>query len=145
MKEGPMQYYIPKMLPEYVEVEPDVYQPYSDATVAGWRNEQTLGNAARQAPTCRCHTDGSVCRQIPDCRERAPVPVFGKAGRPGEVQVPVRPLKPRRVSLQHQAPCISRGTHILRKDWKRSPRPRNVRTGSTRELGQSLWTAAQVV
>jgi hypothetical protein len=42
MKEGPMQYYIPKMLPEYVEVEPDVFQPYSDATVAGWRNEQRL-------------------------------------------------------------------------------------------------------
>ena len=37
-----MQYYIPKMLPEYVEVEPDVFQPYSDATVAGWRNEQRL-------------------------------------------------------------------------------------------------------
>ena len=30
------------MLPEYVEVEPDVFQPYSDATVAGWRNEQRL-------------------------------------------------------------------------------------------------------
>ena len=44
-----MEYYIPKMLPEYVEVEPDVFQPYSDATVAGWRNEH------------------------PDCRERAPV------------------------------------------------------------------------
>jgi len=42
VKEGPMQYYIPKMLPEYVEVEPDVFQPYSDATVAGWRNEQRL-------------------------------------------------------------------------------------------------------
>ena len=42
MKEGPMQYYIPKMLPEHVEVEPDVFQPYSDATVAGWRNEQRL-------------------------------------------------------------------------------------------------------
>ena len=37
-----MQYYIPKMLPEYVEVEPDVFQAYSDATVAGWRNEQCL-------------------------------------------------------------------------------------------------------
>ena len=37
-----MQYYIPTMLPEYVEVEPDVFQPYSDATVAGWRNEQRL-------------------------------------------------------------------------------------------------------
>ena len=37
-----MQYYIPKMLPEYVEVEPIVFQPYSDATVAGWRNEQCL-------------------------------------------------------------------------------------------------------
>jgi hypothetical protein len=46
MKKGPMQYYIPKMLPEYVEVEPDVFQPYSDATVAGWRNEQRL--ATRQ-------------------------------------------------------------------------------------------------
>jgi hypothetical protein len=42
MKEGPMQYYIPKMLPEYVEVEPDVFQANSDATVAGWRNEQRL-------------------------------------------------------------------------------------------------------
>jgi hypothetical protein len=42
VKEGPMQYYIPKMLTEYVEVEPDVFQPYSDATVAGWRNEQCL-------------------------------------------------------------------------------------------------------
>jgi hypothetical protein len=42
MKEGPMQYYIPKMLPEYVEVEPDVFQAYSGATVAGWRNEQRL-------------------------------------------------------------------------------------------------------
>ena len=41
-----MQIYIPKMLPEYVEVEPDVFQPYSDATVAGWRNEQRL--AAQQ-------------------------------------------------------------------------------------------------
>ena len=30
------------MLPEYVEVEPDVFQPYSDATVAGWRNQQRL-------------------------------------------------------------------------------------------------------
>ena len=30
------------MVPEYVEVEPDVFQPYSDATVAGWRNEQRL-------------------------------------------------------------------------------------------------------
>ena len=37
-----MQYYIPKMLPEYVEVEPDVFQPSGDATVAGWRNEQRL-------------------------------------------------------------------------------------------------------
>ena len=37
-----MQDYIPKVLPEYVEVEPDVFQPYSDATVAGWRNEQRL-------------------------------------------------------------------------------------------------------
>ena len=37
-----MQYYIPKMLTEYVEVEPDVFQPFSDATVAGWRNEQCL-------------------------------------------------------------------------------------------------------
>ena len=37
-----MQYYVPQMLPEYVEVEPDVFQPYSDATVAGWRNEQCL-------------------------------------------------------------------------------------------------------
>ena len=37
-----MQYYVPQMLPEYVEVEPDVFQPYSDATVAGWRNEQRL-------------------------------------------------------------------------------------------------------
>ena len=37
-----MQYYIPKMLPEYVEVEPDVFQAYSGATVAGWRNEQRL-------------------------------------------------------------------------------------------------------
>jgi Bacterial protein of unknown function (DUF924) len=60
----------------------------------------TLGNAARQAPTCRRHTDGSVCRQTPDCRERAPAPVFGKAGRPGKVQVPVRSLKRRRASLQ---------------------------------------------
>jgi hypothetical protein len=42
MKEGPMQYSIPKMLPEYVEAESDVFQPYSDATVAGWRNEQRL-------------------------------------------------------------------------------------------------------
>ena len=37
-----MQYYIPKMLPEYVDVEPDVFQANSDATVAGWRNEQRL-------------------------------------------------------------------------------------------------------
>ena len=37
-----MQYYIPKVLPEYVEVEPNVFQPYSDATVAGWRNELRL-------------------------------------------------------------------------------------------------------
>jgi hypothetical protein len=42
MKEGPMQYYVPQILPEYVEVEPGVFQPYSDATVAGWRNEQRL-------------------------------------------------------------------------------------------------------
>ena len=37
-----MQYYIPKMLPEYVDVEPDVFQANSDATVAGWRNERRL-------------------------------------------------------------------------------------------------------
>jgi len=37
-----MQYYVPQMLPEYVEVEPGVFQPYGDATVAGWRNEQRL-------------------------------------------------------------------------------------------------------
>ena len=37
-----MHYYIPQMLPEYVEVEPHVFQPYCDATVAGWRNEQRL-------------------------------------------------------------------------------------------------------
>ena len=41
-REGPMHYYIPQMLPEYVEVEPHVFQPYRDATVAGWRNEQRL-------------------------------------------------------------------------------------------------------
>ena len=41
-----MHYYIPEMLPEYVEVEPHVFQPYCDATVAGWRNEQRL--ATRQ-------------------------------------------------------------------------------------------------
>ena len=41
-----MHYYIPQMLPEYVEVEPHVFQPYRDATVAGWRNEQRL--ATRQ-------------------------------------------------------------------------------------------------
>jgi hypothetical protein len=41
-----MHYYIPQMLPEYVEVEPHVFQPYCDATVAGWRNEQRL--ATRQ-------------------------------------------------------------------------------------------------
>ena len=32
----------PRMLPEYVKVERDVFQPYSDATVAGWRNKQRL-------------------------------------------------------------------------------------------------------
>ena len=37
-----MQYYVPQMLPEYVEVEPGVFQPYGDATVAGWRNERRL-------------------------------------------------------------------------------------------------------
>jgi hypothetical protein len=37
-----MHYYIPQMLPEYVEVEPHVFQPYCDATVAGWRNMQRL-------------------------------------------------------------------------------------------------------
>jgi hypothetical protein len=41
-----MHYYIPQVLPEYVEVEPHVFQPYRDATVAGWRNEQRL--ATRQ-------------------------------------------------------------------------------------------------
>jgi hypothetical protein len=46
VNEGPMHYYIPQMLPEYVEVEPHVFQPYCDATVAGWRNEQRL--ATRQ-------------------------------------------------------------------------------------------------
>ena len=28
-----MHYYIPQILPEYVEVEPQVFQPYRDATV----------------------------------------------------------------------------------------------------------------
>src|ERR1700722_12899509 len=42
IQEGSMHYYIPQMLPEYVEVEPQVFQPYRDATVAGWRNEQRL-------------------------------------------------------------------------------------------------------
>ena len=37
-----MHYYIPQMLPEYVEVELHVFQPYCVATVAGWRNEQRL-------------------------------------------------------------------------------------------------------
>ena len=32
-----MHYYIPQMLPEYVEVEPHVFQPYCDATVATTR------------------------------------------------------------------------------------------------------------
>ena len=41
-----MHHYIEKTLPEYVEVEPHVFQPYCDATVAGWRNEQRL--ATRQ-------------------------------------------------------------------------------------------------
>ena len=85
-----MHYYIPQMLPEYVEVEPHVFQPYCDATVAGWRNEQRL--ATGKANT---NVQASPCRQAPDCRERAAAPVFGKAGRPGKIQVPVRSLRPR--------------------------------------------------
>jgi hypothetical protein len=54
-----MQYYIPKMLPEYVEVEPDVFQPYSDATVAGWRNEQRL--ATQQGKHQRASVTQMVC------------------------------------------------------------------------------------
>ena len=83
-----MQYYIPKMLPEYVEVEPDVFQPYSDATVAGWRNEQRL--ATQQ----------------------------GKHQRAGVTQMVLLAdkLQIAESVLRHQAPCISRGMQILRMD-----------------------------
>jgi hypothetical protein len=47
-----MQYYIPKMLPAYVEVEPSVFQSYTDVTAAGWRYEQRQAKQAglRQRP-----------------------------------------------------------------------------------------------
>jgi len=88
------------MLPKYVEVERDVFQPHSDATVAGWRNEQCL--ATEQGKHQRAGVTQMVlaCWQTPDCRERAPVPVFGKAGPPGKVQVSVRSLEDRRASRQ---------------------------------------------
>jgi hypothetical protein len=99
-----MHYYIPQMLPEYVEVEPHIFQPYCDATVAGWRNEQRLATQQGKHQRPGVTQMGSACRQAPDCRERAAAPVFGKAGRPEKVQVPVRSLKPRRATKQNSRP-----------------------------------------
>ena len=114
MKEGPMHYYIPQMLPEYVEVEPHVFQTYLRRNGSGLAQRATPGDAARQAPTSRRHTDGSACRQAPDCRERAAAPVFGKAGRPGKVQVPFRSLKPRSATNKDR-PDIIRHAPALRR------------------------------
>ena len=93
-----MQYYIPKMLPEHVEVEPDVFQPYSDATVAGWRNEQRL--ATQQGKHQRAGVTQMVL--LADKLQIAEsVPLYPYLVRLGDVvQVPVRSLKPRRASIQ---------------------------------------------
>jgi hypothetical protein len=46
-----MDCFIPQKLPEYLEVEPQIFQPYRDATVAGWRTAQRLAmRQGRQKP-----------------------------------------------------------------------------------------------